>query len=128
MLFLNPQELPILYYAKAVPTLFLILMGSLDCLTTIVGTLYFGTSELNPLIAFLLNSNISAFVVVKLGVTFAVAIIFILAEKALLSSSEKGTKSFKIAHRLLNGAYYGIIIFLVAVVTNNVVVLIQVAW
>lgn len=103
-------------------------MGSLDCLTTLVGTLYFGTSELNPLIAMLLNSNVSAFVFVKLGVTVAVAAIFLLAYRVLLSSAEKETKSFKVANRILNGAYYGISIFLVAVVTNNVIVLVQVMW
>ncbi len=62
----------------------LILMGSLDCLTTVVGSLYFGARELNPLIVGLVNSNLPAFVVIKLVVTVCMGAIFVFAEKNLL--------------------------------------------
>ena len=82
---------------QTLPSLFLIFMGSMDCLTTVIGTLYYGTRELNPVLAGLVNSNISAFVVLKLTVTVAVGLIFILAQKTLMKSPDKNSASFKIA-------------------------------
>jgi hypothetical protein len=98
-------------------------MGAMDCLTTVVGTMYFGTMELNPIIANLVNTNILAFVVVKLAVTVFVGFTFVFAEKTLMGSGEKGTRSFKIAQVTLRVAYVGVVLFLVVVVTNNIVVL-----
>lgn len=108
-----------------VSSLFLIFMGSLDCLTTVVGTLFFGAQELNPLIAGLVNSDIVAFVVVKLAVTAGVALIFIVAEKTLMQSEDKKSRSFKIAYNSLKTAYFGIILFLAVVVLNNLFVLLR---
>ena len=68
-------------YVKAMPGLFLILLGSLDCLTTVIGTLYFDTQELNPLIAGIVHTNIPAFIILKLSITITVGLIFILAQK-----------------------------------------------
>ena len=108
-----------------VASLFIVLMGSMDCLTTIVGTLYFGTLELNPLVAGLLASNLPGFVILKLGVSFLVGGIFVLAEKALYSSDNKVDRSFHIAKNTLKAAYIGIALFLALVVTNNVLVLLR---
>ncbi len=94
------------------PSLFLILLGSLDCLTTVIGTLYFGTRELNPLIAGLVYSDIPAFVALKLSITIGVGLIFILAQKTLMQTKDKDNRSFKIAFRMLRIAYFGIAIFL----------------
>jgi len=103
-------------------------MGSLDCLTMVKGTLYFGTEELNPIIAGLVSTNLLAFVIIKLTVTVCVGLIYILAEKTLLKSANKDSKSFKTAHKILKIAYIGIILFLVIVVANNIFVLIKVLW
>jgi hypothetical protein len=46
--------------------------------------LYFGARELNPLIVGLVNSNLPAFVVIKLVVTVCMGAIFVFAEKNLL--------------------------------------------
>ena len=100
-------------------------MGSMDCLTTVIGTLYFGTQELNPLIADLVYSNLPAFVVLKLTVSFCVGIVFVLAEKTLRGSKNQDDKSFRFAHNTLKAAYIGITIFLFMVVMNNVLVLIR---
>jgi len=101
-------------------------MGSMDCATTVIGTHYFGTRELNPLIADLVHSNLPAFVVLKLTVTVAVGVIFVLAEKALMNNKNKTDKSFKIARNTLRVAYMGIVVFLTLVVTNNILVLLSV--
>ena len=73
--------------------------GTMDCLTTVVGTFFFGARELNPLIAGLVNSNLLAFVVVKLMVTVYVGVIFVLAEKILLGSANKVNRLFKMRTR-----------------------------
>jgi hypothetical protein len=110
---------------KYLASLLLVFMGSMDCLTTVVGTLYFGTQELNPLISELVSTNIAGFVVLKLAVTVSVGIIFVLAERTLLRSVDKDDRSFKVAHKTLRFAYIGIILFLSFVVLNNIIVLLK---
>lgn len=113
----------VLFVIKYVPSLLLIVMGFMDCLTTVIGTLYFGTIELNPIISGLVHSNLPAFVVLKIGITVAAGLIFILAEKTLLVSANRQSKSFIIAHNTLRIAYGGVVIFLIIVVINNILVL-----
>ncbi len=110
---------------KAMPSLFLILLGSLDCLTTVIGTMFFGARELNPLIAGLVYSDIPAFVALKLTITIGVALIFILAQKTLMQIKDKANRSFKIASKTLRIAYFGIGVFLAIVVINNILTILQ---
>jgi hypothetical protein len=105
------------------PMLLLALMGSMDCLTTVVGILYFGAVELNPFIAGVVSTNLAAFVVLKLTTTVFVCLIFVQAEKILMKSQDKTTKAFAWTHRLLKVAYVGVIAFLAVVVLNNLTVL-----
>lgn len=111
---------------KYLASVMLIFMGSMDCLTTVIGTVYYGTQELNPLIAELVNTNILAFVVLKLAVTFSVGIIFVLAEKALNNPNNAHDKSFKVAYITLRVASVGIVLFLFLVVLNNIIVLLRI--
>jgi hypothetical protein len=111
---------------KYLASALLIFMGSMDCLTTVIGTVYYGTQELNPLIAGLVNTNILAFVVLKLAVTFSVGIIFVLAEKALKNPNNAHDNSFKVAYITLKVASIGIVLFLFLVVMNNIIVLLQI--
>lgn len=99
------------------------MMGMMDCLTTVVGTLYFGTVELNPLIASLVSTNLPAFVLLKLAVTVSVGLIFVLAENALMKTLNKTTRSFSTAYNTLRAAYVAIVLFLGVVVANNIVVI-----
>ncbi len=110
---------------KYTASIMLILMGSMDCLTTVIGTLYFGTQELNPLIAGLVNTNLPAFVVLKLAVTISVGVIFVWAEKALMHNSDVRDRSFRLAHATLRVASAGIVVFLILVVANNILVLLR---
>ncbi len=98
-------------------------MGSLDCLTTVVGSLFFGAEELNPIVAELVSSNLPAFVAIKLAVTVCVGAVFVFAERNLLANADRNIFAFKIAHNTLRASYIGIILFLVFVVVNNVVVI-----
>jgi len=47
----------------------LVFMGSIDCLTTVVGVLYFRAKkvELNPIIAGIVNTSLPAFVYFEVG-------------------------------------------------------------
>lgn len=108
---------------QTAPSLFLIFMGSMDCLPTVIGTLYYGTRELNPVLAGLVNSNLPGFVVLKLAVTVSVGLIFILAQKTLMKAPDKNAASFKIALRIMKVAYFSIVLFLAIVVANNLLVL-----
>jgi len=88
----------------------------MDCLTTVIGTVYYGTHELNPILSILVSSNLLAFVIVKLTVTVAAGLLFILAEKILVKSPNKSSSSHKFAHQLLKIAYFGVISFFAIVV------------
>jgi hypothetical protein len=111
--------------ARNYPSVLLVLMGSMDCLTTVVGILYFGAVELNPVLSGVVSTNIAAFVVLKLTTTVFVSLIFIQAEKILMKANNKATRAFRWTHRLLKAAYAGVIVFLVVVVANNLIVLLN---
>jgi len=102
-------------------------MGTLDCLTTVVGTVYFDTKELNPLISGLVATNLPGFVAVKLAVTILVGVTFILVEKMLRKNADTKDRSLRAAQNTLKAASVGLIGFLTVVVANNVLVLLQTA-
>jgi len=110
---------------KAYPTLLLVLMGSMDCLTTVIGVLYFGAVELNPFLSGLVSANLPVFVVLKLTTTIFVCLILLRAEKILMRTPNKTTKAFSRTQKLLKIAYAGVIVFLMIVVANNTIVLLQ---
>jgi hypothetical protein len=105
------------------PSALLVFMGSIDCLTTVVGVLYFRAVELNPIIAGIVNTSLPAFVILKLATTVLVGLIFVQTEKILMKTSNKTTKAFNFTKKLLKCTYVGIIIFLAIVVANNFIVL-----
>jgi hypothetical protein len=109
--------------AEVLPSFVLVLMGTMDCLTTVVGVLYFGAAELNPLLSGIVHSNIFAFMVLKIIATLCIAGTCTLAGRILNRTSDKTTKSFHIGNVFLKLAYAGIVVFLVVVVTNNLIVL-----
>ena len=100
-------------------------MGSIDCLTTVIGTIYFGTVELNPLIASLISISLPAFVLVKLIVTVSIGLIFVFAEKTVKKIPNKGTQLFRATYSFMRVAFFGIVFFLAVVVGNNIVVIIK---
>jgi hypothetical protein len=97
-------------------------MGSIDCITTVIGVLYFGAVELNPVLAGVV-SNIPLFMVLKLSATFCIGGTYILARKILNSASDKSSKSFRYSTIMMKTIYAGLVVFLVTVVVNNFTVL-----
>jgi membrane protein DedA with SNARE-associated domain len=108
---------------EAIPSLLLILMGSIDCLTTVMGVLYSGAKELNPFMAGIVSTNIGAFLAVKIAATLSIAFTYILANRTLIKTPNKSSKSFKYSSKFLKVAYAGIIVFMVIVVANNLLIL-----
>jgi hypothetical protein len=110
---------------RTYPTLLLALMGFLDCITTVVGIIYYGAVELNPLMSGVVTTNIAAFVVLKLATTVSVCLIFIQADKILMKSGNQASRTFTWTKRLLRLATAGVIAFLCLTVANNLIVLIN---
>ena len=105
------------------PSFILILMGSIDCLTTVIGVLYFGAAELNPLMAGIISNNIVAFLALKISATFLIGFTYILAKRSLNRTLNKESKSFKYSNRLLKVTYTGLMVFLFIVIVNNLTIL-----
>ena len=106
--------------------LFLIFMGTMDCFTTVLGTAFFGTRELNPVLSGLVNTDLSGFVVLKLSVSIAVGLIFLAAQRTLMRTPDHQSSSFRIAMNTLKAAYVVVTLFMAVVVVNNILVLLRV--
>jgi len=108
--------------SAALPSIILVLMGSIDCITTVIGTLYYGAVECNPIMATVV-SNVPLFMTLKLTATLCIAGTYILAKKLLNSTKDKTTKGFRYGSWALRAAYGGLVVFLAVVVVNNFIVL-----
>jgi hypothetical protein len=110
--------------SEVLPSFFLILLGFIDCLTTAIGVSYFGAIEINPLMASIISANMMAYLALKISATFLIGFTFFLAKRALHYTLDKSTKVFQYSTMLIKWAYVGLILFLIAIVTNNLIVLI----
>jgi hypothetical protein len=117
------EKAPTFTPPKTFPSLLLIFMGSMDCATTAIGILYFGAVELNPFLSGIVSTNIFAFIVLKLTTTVFVGLIFRQAEKTLMQTRDKTSRTFKWTKMLLRTACVGVTGFLLVVVANNIIVL-----
>jgi hypothetical protein len=114
-----------MYAAKIelLPSFVLVLMGSMDCLTTVIGVIYFGAAELNPILSGVVHSSIVAFMVLKLTATLCIAGTYILAKKMLNKTADKTTKSFRFSNGFVKSAYTGLVVFFLMIVANNLAVM-----
>lgn len=104
------------------PSMLLILMGSLDCATTVVGTLYYGATEMNPMLANVVG-NIPLFMALKLTATVFIASTYVLSAKILNTMQDKTVKSYRFGNAAIKIIYMCLVAFLVVVVANNVMVI-----
>jgi len=109
--------------AEIIPSFLIILLGSIDALTTVIGVLYFGAAELNPLMNGIVNTSILAFLALKITATFLIGFTYILAKRTLNKTIDKESRTFRYSNRLMKVAYLGLIVFLVIVVANNLTIL-----
>jgi hypothetical protein len=109
--------------SEVFPSFFIILLGSIDALTTVIGVLYSGAVELNPLMTGIVSTNITAFLAIKISATFLIGFTYIVAKRTLNKTMEKNTKTFKYSNWFMKGAYAGLMIFLILTVINNLIIL-----
>ncbi len=108
---------------EVITSLLLVLMGIIDCVTTVIGVTFSGASEANPIIAGIVSTNIDVFLIIKIAATGLIAFTYLYANNLLTKSTNKDAKSFKLSRNLLNVGYMSIIAFLSIVVTNNLFIL-----
>ena len=108
---------------KAVPSLALVLVGSMDWLTSIVGISFFGAVESNPFVAGIAGASLAAFTVIKLLATVLIGLLFYQGERMLLGTQEQNSRNFKYTRILLRGACVAATGFLLFAVVNNLIVL-----
>jgi len=109
--------------AEIIPSFLIILLGSIDAITTVIGVLYFGAAELNPLMNGIVNTSILAFLALKITATFLIGFTYIIAKRTLNKTIDKESRTFRYSNRLMKVAYLGLIVFLVIVVANNLTIL-----
>ena len=109
--------------AEIIQSFLIILLGSIDAITTVIGVLYFGAAELNPLMNGIVNTSILAFLALKITATFLIGFTYILAKRTLNKTIDKESRTFRYSNRLMKVAYLGLIVFLVIVVANNLTIL-----
>lgn len=100
-------------------------MGTIDCVTTIIGVVYAGAKELNPAMAGIVSTNVGAFLVIKISATIFIAATYIIAKKILMRLPNKNGKAFHYSFRILTFVYAGLIGFLALAVANNLFILIR---
>jgi hypothetical protein len=110
---------------RAVTSLTLVLMGSLDWLTTVIGIVYFGAVEGNPFLADIARTSLPAFTAIKLSTTIIIGLLFYNAEKMLPRSPDKSAWSYRCARVVLRIGYVVAMALLLAAVVNNLLVLVK---
>ena len=99
----------------------IILVGLLDWLTTIVGVVFFGASEVNPLLSGLVGSSMLIFSAVKLSAITLTSFAFYKA--AALSGPSIDNHSF--SRKVFLGGYLLTFLILTIVVANNIITIIK---
>ena len=108
-----------------IPSLLILIMGTLDCATTIIGVVFSGAKELNPAMAIIVNSNVGAFLAVKIAATIFMALSYVFARQILQHMPNKNGKAFFYSIKALTLAYAGLTCFLALAVVNNLLILIK---
>ena len=101
--------------------LVLILMGFLDWLTTVLGVLYFGAVELNPLFASIINSNILVYSGIKLSAAVLIGFLFY---KGYAIEKAPGINSH-LGKLCMGSGYFASVTALTVVVANNIIAVVS---
>jgi hypothetical protein len=99
----------------------LILLGVLDWLITMVGILFFGSQEINPLFAGLTQTNLVLFSFVKLSATLLIGFLFYQGGTMVVKQNGCFGGSFLFSGYLMS------LTVMTAIVTNNLVALVRLA-
>jgi hypothetical protein len=107
---------------KFLPSYLLIVMGTMDCVTTAIGVMFYGASEMNPFLTGIVSTSIPAFLILKMSATAFIALTYFLAKK-VLETADPTKKSARYSNIMLKFVYVGLLLFLFVVVANNLLVL-----
>jgi hypothetical protein len=92
-------------------------MGFLDWLTTVLGVLYFGAVEINPLFAGIIDSNILVYSGIKLSIAVLIGFLFY---KGYAIEKKPGINSH-LGKLFLSSGYFASLMALTVVVANNII-------
>ena len=98
------------------------LLGFLDWLTTVVGLLFCGGTELNPVLSGLTKSNMIVFSAAKLA---AVMVSGFAAYKAV-NITKQAKNNWHITNKLVNGGVALTVLALSVVVANNMMIVFKI--
>ena len=107
---------------ELVSFLAIIILGFLDWMTTVAGILFFGATEVNPLLSGLTQSSMLLFSVVKLSAIVIVGFAFYKAGAISKSTPSDG----HFTKRFLNGGYSLTFFALTTVVAGNMIAIFRV--
>jgi hypothetical protein len=111
--------------SEMAPSVALMLLGFTDCITTVIGVIYFGAAELNPFLTAIIGTSIWAFLALKISATLFIGFTYVEAKSMLSKVINKETKSFKFSRQFLKIAYACLVMFLIVVVVNNFFILMR---
>jgi hypothetical protein len=97
-------------------------MGFLDWLTTVLGVLYFGAMEINPLFAGIIGSNILVFSGIKLSTAVLIGFLFY---KGYTIGKMPGI-NLHLGKLFLGSGYFASLMALTVVVANNIIAVVRV--
>ena len=97
-------------------------MGFLDWLTTVLGVLYFGAMEINPLFAGIIDSNILVYSGIKLSTAVLIGFLFY---KGYTIEKTPGSNSH-FGKLCLSSGYFASLMALTVVVANNIITVVRV--
>jgi len=97
-------------------------MGFLDWLTTVLGILYFGAVEINPLFAGIIDSNILVYSGIKLSTAVLIGFLFY---KGYAIEKTLGINSY-LGKIFIESGYFVSLMALTAVVANNIIAVVRV--
>ena len=96
-------------------------IGFLDLVTTVAGILFFGATEVNPLLSGLTQTNMAIFIGIKSSTVLLTGFLFYKGA----SMAEKSLDKSNIGMRILKIGYLLVLLLLTLVVTNNILTIFQ---
>jgi hypothetical protein len=101
----------------------LILIGFLDLATTVVGVVFFGAAEVNPLFSGLTQTNMLIFIGIKSSTILLIGVLFYKGA----SVAEMSFGSSSLGMRFLEVGYLASLTLLTLIVTNNILTIFPLA-
>jgi hypothetical protein len=106
-----------------VPTLLIILFGLMDSMTTFFGVSVLGMTEGNPLVAYVISTNVFYFFLIKFMTISIIAIIPLMMQKVIMTLKMNLDKKLTTVLAICNIGIFAILTLMVMAVVNNSILL-----